>query len=221
MNKHYEVMTLVRRAKLGNPGRKAVLMVLAEHCGEDANGDWSCYPSQGTIAEQVELGERQVRTILADFEREGLIKRQHRGRPGQERGGRTSDRITLDLDAIARLLPATTAGKVAATQPEVKPDPTGSSEPPNRKPTSGEEVEQENNPPYPPQAGGEASHTGQHPNCRQCGTNRRGPKADPPPPGPRVVDQEVAGKDEPLPSPDEAGPKIADLRDRLRRKRSA
>jgi hypothetical protein len=38
-------------------------------------------------------------------------------------------------------------------------------------------IESKKNPPIPPQAGG---HRGQHPNCRACGTSRRGPPPDPP-----------------------------------------
>lgn len=43
------------------------------------------------------------------------------------------------------------------------------------------------NPPNPPQGGGNGSpHDGSHPNCRQCGTNPRGPK---PPPSPHPANQ--------------------------------
>ncbi len=117
-----EMLVLVRKAKLGGVGRKAVMMVLAEHCGVDADGNWSGYPGQMTIAGQVELTDRQVRSILAQLEDEGLIVRQHRGRSNGDRGGRTSDRVTLDLDAIERLHPLPT-----------QPEETSGNSRPNRK----------------------------------------------------------------------------------------
>lgn len=86
-----ELLVLVRKARLGRGGRKAVMMVLAEHCGVDANAQWSCYPGQVTIAWQVELSDRQVRTILAEFEAEKLIERQHRARRGERPRTRRCD----------------------------------------------------------------------------------------------------------------------------------
>jgi hypothetical protein len=144
-----EMLALVRRARLGGASRKLVMMVLAEHCGIDANGDWSCFPSQGLIAGQVELSERQVRAILADFEVEGLVERH--SRPSVTGRGRSSDRITLCVHAMGeRVLdqPEVSAGR-SPDQPEVEAGPTGSLGRPtgslgstNRKPTSGEQLEQ-------------------------------------------------------------------------------
>jgi hypothetical protein len=53
-------------------------------------------------------------------------------------------------------------------------------------------------PPNPPQAGGSA-HRGQHPNCRECGTNPRGKPPEPPPtPVPPPVSDVLANGGRPL-----------------------
>lgn len=102
-----EAMSWARRAIAGNSCKKAVLWVLANYADED----WSCFPSQATIAEQAEVGERTVRRILQGWEEEGLILRTHRGDKG---GGRTSDRIYICRERWAmrppKELPATRAG---------------------------------------------------------------------------------------------------------------
>jgi len=52
-------------------------------------------------------------------------------------------------------------------------------------------IESKTDPPYPPQAGG---HAGQHPNCRACGTNPRGPTSPTPTPPPFEQVHRVNGK---------------------------
>lgn len=100
----WETLAWARRARTGSPGRKAVLMVLAEHADEAD----TCYPSQALIADATEQGERTVRRQLVELEQLGLIRREHRGN-GQ--GGRTSDRYHL-LVGPANLAanPTTAAG---------------------------------------------------------------------------------------------------------------
>ena len=84
----WETLDWARKARAGSPGRKAVLMVLAEYADEND----SCYPSQALIADATEQSERTVRTQLAELEQRGLIRREHRGGNGT---GRTSDRYFL------------------------------------------------------------------------------------------------------------------------------
>lgn len=96
-------MEWARRVRTGNPGRKAVLMVLAEYADEAD----SCYPSQATIADATELSGRSVRRHLADLEAAGVLHREHRGN-GQ--GGRGTDRYHLH---VAQGIPATVAGGVS------------------------------------------------------------------------------------------------------------
>lgn len=90
-----------KHVTVGDAMRKSILFVLADYADEQG----SCFPSQGTIAEQSEAGERTVRRILAEFEERGILTRKHRGNPD---GGRTSDRIYLNL----AWLPAGVAGNL-------------------------------------------------------------------------------------------------------------
>ena len=84
-----DALNWAKRVTVGSASKKAVLMVLADY----ADQDWSCYPSQATIAEEAEVGVRTVRRILAEWEQEGIITRHHRSAPDGR--GRTSDRIYL------------------------------------------------------------------------------------------------------------------------------
>jgi hypothetical protein len=90
-----KALNLIRAHRLGGVYRKAVMYVLADYAGADG----STYVGQRRLAAEAEVSERKARSILADFEREGLIRRQHRHR-GR---GRTSDRIFLDYQALERL----------------------------------------------------------------------------------------------------------------------
>ena len=67
----------------GSVAHKAVLLALADR----ASFEWTCYPSQKTIARETELGPRTVRRILADLEDRGFITREHRYRQNGD-GGR-------------------------------------------------------------------------------------------------------------------------------------
>lgn len=100
----------------GSPGRKLVLMTLAEFA--DTSG--VAYPSQSTIAQVSEQSVRTVREHLAQLESDGLIQRTIRYREG---GTRTSDVYTLSLPAKSAgmppeendpTIPAKTAGDLPA-----------------------------------------------------------------------------------------------------------
>lgn len=93
-------MAWARSIKTGSVGRKAVLYVLANHAIKD--GVVHDCP-QKAIAEEAELSERQVRTILADLERIGVIERERR--PGQGRG-RQHDIIRLRMAELPLILGA-------------------------------------------------------------------------------------------------------------------
>lgn len=62
------------RVKTGSPGRKAVLMALAQF----ADDEGMCWPSQETIAEHSELSARSVRDHLAWLEQAGFLVRSER-----------------------------------------------------------------------------------------------------------------------------------------------
>lgn len=114
--------SLVKSRTFGSTSRKAVALVLADYCDEA----WSCFVGQATLAFEAEVGERTVRRILADLEKEGLIRRERRSSTG---GHRTSDRTFLVVDAI-RGLPARVAGGLPATDdrlPATDDSPTGQS----------------------------------------------------------------------------------------------
>ena len=83
-----EAMSWAQECKTGSVSRKAVLMSLADRAGFD----WTCWPSQATIARNAELSERQVRRILGELEEGGFISRRRRT---DKRGHRGSDIITL------------------------------------------------------------------------------------------------------------------------------
>jgi helix-turn-helix protein len=89
-----EALIWAKRTPFGSPSRKLVMMMLADYADED----WSCFPSQRTLAEVTELGERTVRRILGDLEADGWISRIESRRAD---GGRTSDRIWLQHPGAA------------------------------------------------------------------------------------------------------------------------
>lgn len=172
---HYDLMAAARRYRAGGPGAKATLLALVERMGEHGN-EWTCWPSQQTLAADTEQTDRSVRNHLAAFADAGLIAVRQR-EIGERRRGNV---YVLNVD---RLLspPETVSGHGEATTgtpPETGDTTTGTGVPP-------EEQGNYEEPPNPPQAGGAASHRGQHTNCRACGTNRRGPA----PPDPEAAAQ--------------------------------
>jgi hypothetical protein len=80
--------------------KKFVLVMLAVRAG-DNGGEWSCFPSQATLAKDCQMGERSIRRHLASLEEDdGLIRREMRHR---DDGTRSSDRIILLVGQPANL----------------------------------------------------------------------------------------------------------------------
>jgi hypothetical protein len=114
----FQAMNWASAQTTGNVGRKVVLLLLANYADEHG----SCFPGQEKIAEETEQSVRTVRTQLAELERRGFIRRQHRGMAG---GGRKSDRYFLNLGNAADF-----AGK---GEPANGASRTGNSEQTNRQ----------------------------------------------------------------------------------------
>jgi hypothetical protein len=125
----WETLAWARRVRTGSPGKKAVLMVLAEHADE-AN---SCFPSQKLIADATEQSERTVRSQLADLEKGGFLRRERR----DDAGGRKTDRYFLVVTP-----PANPAGDPTGNES----DPTGNSEQAHRQTVAGTEELPEEHP---------------------------------------------------------------------------
>jgi DNA-binding transcriptional ArsR family regulator len=87
-----DALRWAQRVTTGSPGRKIVLMVLADFASEEGYA----FPSQARICEVSEQGERTVRRHLADLEEMGLIRRTHRYRKD---GTRSSDAFLLMMPA--------------------------------------------------------------------------------------------------------------------------
>lgn len=95
-------LSLVKSRTFGSTVRKAIALVLADY----ADAEWSTFAGQKLIAAEAETTDRTVRTVLADFEEQGLISREQRRR---DDGYRTSDRIVMNADAIEALPEAASA----------------------------------------------------------------------------------------------------------------
>lgn len=80
--------------RVGSPTGKVLLMCLANY----ANEHGECWPSQKTISQEAELGERATRDWLKKLEQAGFIERHRRNRSD---GSRTSDFIILNLSKRA------------------------------------------------------------------------------------------------------------------------
>jgi hypothetical protein len=107
-----KALTWAFAQRTGNPGRKAVLVALADMADEAH----SCWPDQGTLAEMTDQSERSVRGHLAELERRGLIARAKRY---SKSGERTSDRYTLPVSVLASVVapPAELPAESAAGLP--------------------------------------------------------------------------------------------------------
>lgn len=68
------LMVKVFGLKIGNPGRKLVLLKLADH----ANDDGGCWPSYKRIAEQCEMGRSTVKAHIKALEDAGYLVSQER-----------------------------------------------------------------------------------------------------------------------------------------------
>lgn len=116
-----EAIAWAAKQKAGSPGAKLVLIALANY----ANEDGECWPSQATLAQWTEQGERTIRRHLIDLEQLGLITRKAR----TSSGNFTSDLILLNVsrrpilpaailtDGQKRQLPAANL----ATYPSIEP----------------------------------------------------------------------------------------------------
>jgi|GEM_PF-5239878 len=61
---------------------RIVLLALAEHVGE---GGQTCFPGQVRLAVMCSISERQLRNVLRELERRGLITIEHRAGQGEGR----------------------------------------------------------------------------------------------------------------------------------------
>lgn len=89
----FKALSWAWEANTGSPGRKLVLVGLAQF----ANDKNECWPSQVTIAERTEQSERTVREHLAWLEENGFLSRQARTAAGKQFD---SDIIRLHLDQL-------------------------------------------------------------------------------------------------------------------------
>lgn len=148
-----------------------VLLALADHAGADG-GD--CWPSVARLARRCRVDERTVQRAIDKLVELGEVVITEGGGRGH------SNRYKLTLRTVPQ----------AGDDPGETPADCHSS--PAERVTStsvkggttpGEPRDEPKDTPLPPASGGpDASHQGQHPNCRSCGTNRRGPA----PPDPEV-----------------------------------
>lgn len=85
-------------AETGSPGRKLVLIGLAQFANEE-NEAW---PSQQTIAKRTEQSERTVREHLSWLEENGFISSEKRTKPD---GKKTSDLYVLNIESHRQISP--------------------------------------------------------------------------------------------------------------------
>lgn len=99
------------KVKTGSPAIKLVLLTLANFAD-----DWGyCFPSQKTLAEITECGERSIRRYLDQLESMGIIKRVRRHRGD---GARTSDGVYLCMGNLPAKL---TTGQIDHRPNDAKP----------------------------------------------------------------------------------------------------
>lgn len=70
---YYEVLGAGRRTKVGSASVKATLMALLERMGDHGNGEWTCWPSQKTLADDTEQSVRTVRSHLERICELGIV----------------------------------------------------------------------------------------------------------------------------------------------------
>jgi hypothetical protein len=68
------------RAKGISPGAKLAYGRLARYAGQDGR----CYPSVGTLASEIGIGDRQAQKYIAELERKGLLRRVSRYSDGAQ-----------------------------------------------------------------------------------------------------------------------------------------
>ena len=99
------------KVKTGSPAIKLVLLTLANF----ADDECYCFPSQKTLAEITECGERSIRRYLDKLESMGIIRRVRRHR---EDGSRTSDGVYLCMGNLPAKL---TTGQIGHRPNDAEP----------------------------------------------------------------------------------------------------
>lgn len=84
----FEAIHWAAEREIDAPLTKFLLVILSQY----ADSDWSCFPSQKRVAEQMSISERTVRRHMGELEKLGLIRREVRRRSD---GTRSTDRIIL------------------------------------------------------------------------------------------------------------------------------
>jgi DNA-binding transcriptional ArsR family regulator len=98
----FEALAWVKKTHVDTPGRKLLLMVLAEYAAPHeveapgADGRHFCWPGERLLAADCSMSERTVRRHLAELAEARLIERVQRGGDGS---GRRSDLIILACDS--------------------------------------------------------------------------------------------------------------------------
>lgn len=91
-----DAITAVKQRTIGSATAKVVLLILADY----ADANWSCFVGQERLAAETETSVSTIKRTLRWFEEDGLITRERRHR---QNGLRTSDRLTINRDALERL----------------------------------------------------------------------------------------------------------------------
>ncbi len=102
----FDLMGAARKYRSGGPGPKATLLAIIERMGE-TDGEWACWPSMQTVADDAEQTVRTVRRHVAAFESSGLLTRRVRGEAG---GGRGANLLVLNVAVLLRGKPDTVSG---------------------------------------------------------------------------------------------------------------
>lgn len=87
-----EAISLALKSDLPT-GQKFVLVALANY----ADDEWSCWPSQASLAADTSMDTRSVRRHLSGLEKAGIV---HRVRRNKDNGARSSDYITINRKNI-------------------------------------------------------------------------------------------------------------------------
>lgn len=87
-----QAMAWATRQKVGHPGRKLLLLLLADRADEAH----SCFPGQALLAVESEQSVSTVARALERLEQDGFIRRERRN---TKKGHRTSDRFFLPVEA--------------------------------------------------------------------------------------------------------------------------
>lgn len=127
-----EALQWAKQQKPKTATQRAVLMALADYANKDGLG----WPSQKTLAEDMILSDRTIRTALAGLEADGFIVRISKRNPDGTRG---VDRVQLSLTEELRdkaLVRAQRKYRPAGEPPEISSKTTGKSFQNHRKSTT-------------------------------------------------------------------------------------